>query len=122
MAEEKEKQKLLKRNLKTKDLFSFTRIIKKMALREELKKMFVDVTGKTDDEKKQATQEMEINLFLLFIENVGNAEQEVYKLLGDLSGKKPKEIEEQEPGDTIDMIKELFSEEQFKSFLSLAVK
>lgn len=121
MAEEK-KEKLLKRNLKTKDLFSFTRIIKKMALREELKKMFVDVTGKTDKEKKQATQEMEINLFLLFIENIGNAEQEAYKFLGDLSGKKPKEIEDQAPEDTIGMIKELFSEEQFKSFLSLAVK
>lgn len=120
MAEEKEK--LLKRNLKTKDLFSFTRIIKKMNMKSEIKELVQDVTGKTDEEKKAAEQELKIDLILMFVENIGNAEQEIYKLLADLSDKKPQEIEEQSPKDTFEMVNELFNEEGFGDFLSLAVK
>lgn len=121
MAEEK-KEKLLKRNLKTKDLFTITRIIKKMNIKGEIKKLVRDATGKTCEEKKTLTQDLEIELFSLFIENIANAEQEIYKLLGNLSGKKPEEIEDQPPKDTFEMIEEMFSEENFGDFLSTALK
>lgn len=85
----------------------------------------------TAEEKDQAIasaisvkedQILKIDLALLFVENIGNAEQECYKFLADLSGKKPEEIEKQPPEDTINMLDELFQQEGFGSFFSTAVK
>lgn len=110
------------RKLKTSDLFTLTKIVKKMNLKKEIKGLVKDVTGMTEEEKKTAQQELYADLALLFIENIGNAEQEIYKFLGDLSNKKPKEIADQSPIDTINQIKGLFSEENFGDFLSFALK
>lgn len=115
-------EKLLKRDLKTSDLFVLSRILKKMNIKDEIKSLAKNVTGATPEEKKAAQQDMEIDLAMLFVENIGNAEQEIYKFLGDLSGNKAKEIADQSPADTINMIKELFSQEGFENFLSLASK
>lgn len=117
-----EKEKLLKRGLKTKDLFSIIRIIKKMNMKGEIKKLVTDITGKTEKEKKVAMQGLKADLMMLFIENITNAEQEIYKFLGSLSDKTPQEIEDQELEDTLEMIEELFKQEKFKDFLSSAVK
>jgi hypothetical protein len=110
------------RNLITSDLFSLTRIIKKMNLKEEIKALAKDITGLSDKEKKKANEGLQAELVILFIENIGNAEDEIYKFLGNLSDKKPKEIAEQPPLETINMIEQLFSEENFGDFLSLALK
>lgn len=115
-------QKLLKRGLKTKDLFSIIRIIKKMNMKSEIKKLVTDITGKTEKEKKVAMQGLKADLMMLFIENITNAEQEIYKFLGSLADKTPQQIEDQELEDTFEMIEELFKEEKFKDFLSSAVK
>ncbi|QCH29251.1 hypothetical protein [Clostridium tyrobutyricum] len=120
MAEEK--QKLLKRGLKTKDLFTLTRIVKKMNMKKELREIARDVTGKTAKEKKQALVGTRADLMLLFVENIGNAEQEIYRFLGNLSDKEAQEIADQAPQDTFGMIKELFSEDGFGDFLSTALK
>ena len=115
-------EKLLKRNLKTSDLFVLSRILKKMNIKDEIKGLAKDITGATVKAKKAAEQGMEIDLTMLFVENIGNAEPEIYKFLGSLSGKKAQEIADQSPADTINMVKELFSQEGFTDFLSLASK
>lgn len=122
MAEEKKKEKLLKRNLKTSDLFSFTRIIKKMNMKKELKEIAKDVTGKTEKEKKQALLGLRADLMLLFVENIGNAEQEIYRFLGSLSDKEAQEIADQSPKDTFAMLGEIMDDESFGNFLSTALK
>lgn len=109
------------RNLKTSDLFSLSRILKKMDIKNELKKLVTNITG-TPKERKKAEKELEIDMIMLFVENISNAEQDTYKFLSDLSGKTPQEIENQAPKETITMIKELFSKEGFNDFLSLASK
>ncbi|AAK78044.1 hypothetical protein BJV85_000100 [Clostridium acetobutylicum] len=109
------------RNLKTSDLFSLSRILKKMNIKDELKRLAANITG-TPKERKKAEKELEIDMIMLFIENISNAEQETYKFLADLSGKTPQEISEQAPKETISMIKEVFSKEGFNDFLSLASK
>lgn len=121
MTEEK-KEKLLKRNLKTKDLFSLTRIIKKMNMKKELKEIVKDVTGKTDKEKKQALLGLRADLMLLFVENIGNAEQEICRFLGSLSDKEAQEIADQPPKDTFAMLGEIMDDESFGDFLSTALK
>ncbi len=117
-----EKEKLLKRGLRTKDLFSIIRIIKKMNMKGEIKKLVTDITGKTEKEKKVAMQGLKADLMMLFIENIANAEQEIYKFLGDLASKTSQEIENQSPKDTIKMLEELLSTENFGDFLSTALK
>lgn len=110
------------RNLKTSDLFVMSRIIKKMNIKNELKGLVKDVTGKTPEEKKKATQELEVDIAMLFVENIGNVEKEIYKFLADLSNKKAEDIENQPPKDTINMVKELFNQQGFSDFLSTASK
>lgn len=110
------------RKLITADLFKLSRIIKKMDIKKDIEGLARDTSGLSDEEKKKAEQQLKIDLTLLFVENIGNAEQECYKLLADLSGKKPDEIEKQPPEDTLNVLKELFQQEGFDSFFSTAVK
>lgn len=110
------------RNLKTSDLFILSRILRKMNIKDEIKKLVKDITGTTPERKKKAEHDMEIDLVMLFVENISNAEQEIYKFMGDLSGKKLQEIADQPPAETINMLKELFEQANFTDFLSLASK
>lgn len=110
------------RKLITSDLFKMSRIIKKMGIKKDIENLARDTSGLSDAAKKKAEQQLEIDLAMLFVENIGNAEQECYKFLADLSGKKPEEIEKQPPEDTLNMLDELFQQEGFGSFFSTAVK
>ncbi len=110
------------RKLKTADLFSLSKIIKKMNIKEDIKALTRSITGVPEEEKKKAAQDFQIDFLMLFVENVGNAEKEVYKLLGDLDGRAPKEIEEMEVDKFMQLVKELFGQENLGSFLSTALK
>ena len=48
------------RSLKTPDFFKFSKIIKKMKVREELKKVAKDVANVKPEEKEQIQNEMQI--------------------------------------------------------------
>ncbi len=110
------------RKLKTSDLFTITKIVKKMNLKDEIKSLTKDLTGLSEKEKKIAAQSLQANLIMLLIENISNAEHEIYKLLADLYDKEVSQIADQSPMTTINMIKEIFSEENFGDFFSLALK
>lgn len=110
------------RKLKTADLFSLSRIIKKMDIRDEIKGLARDITGLSGEEKKEVGEELSINLSLLFMENVGNAEKEIYKLFASLVDKTVEEIEEMELDKFFELIQELFNQEGFENFLSKALK
>jgi hypothetical protein len=110
------------RKLKTSDLFSLSRIIKKMNIKDEIKGLAKDVTGATPEEKKKAEQSMEIDLAMLFVENIGSAEKEIYKFFADITGKTAADIENMDLNDFINLVKELFNQDGFASFLSTASK
>ena len=110
------------RNLKAPDLFSLSRIIKKMNVKEEIKALAKDITGVTEEEKVKAEQTMQIDLLMLFIENIGSAEKEIYKLLADLNGITSKEIENMDLDKLIDIIKELFEQKSLGSLFTTALK
>lgn len=110
------------RTLKTADLFSLSRILKKMNVKDDIKKVATNVTGLAEEDKKKAEQTMQIELMMIFVENIGSAEKEINKLLGDLTGKTPKEIEDLGLPELIDLFKELMAQEGVGSFLSTAVK
>lgn len=110
------------RKLITADLFRMSRIIRKMDIKKDIEGLARDTSGLNDTAKKKAEQQLKIDFAMLFVENIGNAEQECYQFLADLSGKKPEEIEKQPPEDTMNMLDELFKQQGFGSFFSTAVK
>ncbi|AGK97626.1 hypothetical protein [Clostridium pasteurianum] len=110
------------RSLLTQDLFPLTRIVKKMNIKNDIKAIAKDLSGLSDEEKLKVKDSLNIDLMMLFIENIGSAEKEIYKLLSNLSGKTEKEIAEQKLIETIDMLKEIFNDDQFDDFFGVAVK
>lgn len=110
------------RNLKTADLFSLSRIIKKMSIKEDLRNLAQDVTGFTKEEKDKVNKTLQLDLLMLFIENLGSAEQEIYKLLGDLESKKPKEIEAMDLDVFMELMKNLLAQESLGKLFTMALK
>lgn len=110
------------RGLNTSDLFALTRIIKKMNIKSEIKALAKDVTNLSEEEKIKAKDSFNIDLALLFIENIGSAENEIYKLLSGMSGKTVEEVSEQGLGETIKIIENIFEDEEIGSFLKQALK
>ena len=93
-----------------------------MDIKEDIKALAQDMTGKGEEEKIKAEQTMEIDLMMLFAENIGSAEKEVYKLFADLTSKTSKEIEDMDLNEFMKIIKELFTQESMGNFLSTALK
>lgn len=110
------------RNLKTSDLFSLSRIIKKMNVKEDLRNLAQDVTGFTKEEKEKLNKTLQIDLLMLFVENLGSAEQEIYKLLGDLQNKSTKEIEAMDLDKFMELMKELLAQESLAKLFTMALK
>jgi hypothetical protein len=110
------------RNLKTADLFSVSRIIKKMNIKENLRNLTQDVTEFTKEEKEKVNKNLQIDLLMLLVENLGSAEQEIYKLIGDLESKSPKEIEAMELDAFMELMKGLLAQESLGKLFSMALK
>lgn len=110
------------RDLITTDLFKMSKILKKMNIKNEIKGLFTDVTGKKEEEKKEIGQDVGIQLAFIVMENMYLAEKEITDFLADMTGKTKDEISKQKPVETIKMFEELFSQEDFKVFFSQAVK
>lgn len=108
------------RKLQSIDFFTFTRIIKKMGIREELKKIAKYVASVKPDEKEVAINEMQIELIMIFVENISNAEDEVYKFISDISEKSVEELKDLKV--FMDSIQTIFADETIKSFFKLALK
>lgn len=108
------------RKLQSTDFFTFTRIIKKMGIREELKKIAKYVVLVKPDEKEVAINEMQIEIIMIFVENISNAEAEVYKFVSDISEKSVEELKDLNV--FMDSIQTIFADETIKSFFKLALK
>lgn len=110
------------RNLRTSDLFSLSKIIKKMNIKEDIKALVKNITNLNTEERKNVEKAMQIDLVMLFVENISTAEKEVYKLFADISNKSTKEIEEMGISEFIKLVQDLFNQEDIGDFLSMALK
>jgi len=123
------------RKIQSPDFFTFTKIIKKMGIREELKVLAKNATkievpkGEMTDAERQLAfkkiketmiNEMQIEIMMIFIENISNAEKEVYKFISDISEKTVEELKE--PILFIESIQTIFADESINSFFKLALK
>lgn len=108
------------RNLKQKDLFRLSRILKKLNIKDEIKSLFIDVTGRTEEEKEDALKETGINVIYLLVENAGEAEEELNFFLGDLVGLSAEEYSELDLTDSMKIITEIVSNKEFIGFFKQA--
>lgn len=111
--------------LSTVHLFPFIRMINKLDIKHEIKEFFtnkLDVTGKSEEEKKQLIDARGLEFVFILLEKMPNAEKEVFELLALYSGKSVEEIKSAELPDTIALIKNLFQDEAFSAFFQQATK
>jgi hypothetical protein len=108
------------RKLQSTDFFTFTKIIKKMGIREELKGLAKIVADVKLEEKDVAVNKMQIEIIMIFIENISSAEKEVYKFIADISGKTLDELKDLDV--FMGALQEIFFDETIKSFFKLALK
>lgn len=93
------------RALGFKDVFTVSRILKKMNLKVEF-------------QKGMSESQMGTMFIQAFIENIGSAEKEVTGLLADLKGLKEPEIEKLTLDETFDMIMEFKEMPGLQSFFT----
>lgn len=114
------------RTLLAKDIAPFTKILKKMELKESIKGMFVNSKNSDTKEDNSDTKEDKNNgqmiseLIWGIIENYYKAEQELFVFIADLEGKTKEEIADLSLNEFINLIKELFSEKNMSFFKSAA--
>jgi hypothetical protein len=103
------------RNLQVKDIPSVSRILKKMELTQiDLKGLF------SDGEDSQ--QILGVRLMMFVFSHIGDAESELYKLLGDLIGMTPKQVSELEMDDFANVIDEIKKQDGLTGFFRLVSK
>jgi hypothetical protein len=111
--------------LKTKHLFPFLRMIKKLNIKDDFKRMTnqkADVTGLSEEEKLAVMQDKGVDLFFLLIEKSPDAEKEIFEFLSVYVEKSVDEIEEQDIMETKSQIEQLFKERLFTDFFQRATK
>ena len=91
-----------------------------MGIREELKTLAKKAADVKAEDHDAAVNEMQIEIIMIFIENVGNAENEVYKFVADVSEKTQKELKDLDT--FMEAIKSIFADDTIKSFFTLAIK
>lgn len=98
------------RGFQTKDIFKMSKILKKMNLKEDIKKSVGNkVESKEGLVKKQ--EELGVELGMLIIENLHMAQTEVNELLADLVGVTAKQFNDLPIQDTIKILS-LFQEQE----------
>ena len=107
--------------LTVKHLFPFLKLMKALNIKEEFKEIMKN--RKTEEEVSPETlEEKGIDLIFILFEKMPNAEKEIKAFLALYSGKTYEEIEELPVDEFIDIIKQFFREDSFKSFFTQAVK
>ncbi|WP_050607265.1 hypothetical protein [Clostridium niameyense] len=108
--------------LQTSDMFKLLKITKKTGMFENIKGLFKNVQGKSKEELEKIQTEVGMDIIIGILSGLDNAENEIYQLVGGCTGKKAKEVEEQDPMITMEVIQEILKSEVFKSFLSFFSK
>ncbi|SHH36091.1 hypothetical protein [Clostridium grantii] len=114
------------RNIVTADLFTIAKIVKKMNVKQQLKQILFsnveDIKGKTDNEIILAKKEAQFEIIMMIIENIDNAEQDLYAFLAKITEQKAKDIQNMEIDKFIELMQELFESESFNKVFTVALR
>lgn len=104
------------RQLKFPDVFAFARMMKKIGIKEEIKK----ISEKSDE--AESTEALGIELLWAVIDKATEekAEKEIYKFLAEPFEMTASEVENLDLSELLDKLKQLAAENNIKSFFSSA--
>lgn len=111
------------RKINTKDVFQLARIIKKLNLKE----LATQNTAKINDtlenmsDSEEDAKKLGINIIFSIIENIPEAEFEIYQFIAGISGFEVYEIEEMAIDDFIEIIREIVQENDIKKVFTSAL-
>lgn len=113
------------RDITSKDLFTMMQIIRKIGV-SEFKTAFTGIDIFTDKEGNLDLEKMGIPIAMelggILIENLPNAENEIYKFLSNLSALPIKTIQDMPPAEFIEMILAVVKKPEFKDFFTVLSK
>lgn len=110
------------RDLSFEDMFTISKIIKKMNIKNEIKVLIMDAKKDKKADGENAAQSLGIDVALIFVENIGSAEREVYQLFASLIEKKVEEVKKMKATEVFEIVKGLFENEDAKKVFSMALK
>lgn len=105
------------RKIKTHDVFKLARIIRISGAKKEL-------TEALRASQEGDAREVGIDLIMTLVSVCGEeeVEKQLYELIGNISEKKPEEIEDLNLDEFIDLIKEIGEQNNLSNFFNTAVK
>lgn len=110
------------RDICSKDLFTMMQIVRKIGVGEFKKaftgiEIFTDSEGNLDLEKMGIPIAMELGSIL--IENLPNAETDIYNFLKNLSGVPVEQLQKMPPAEFLEMILAVVRKPEFKDFFTV---
>mgnify|MGYP003278487556 CR=1 FL=1 len=129
--QEKAEPAYMLRNLAAKDVFPMVKIISKIGINEEIKKLVSAIS--TDDEAKEEDSgekdgmtvigiSVALNIANTLLGHLGDCEQEIYAFLCGLSGKSKEELMEMPMNTFLEMVVDVFKKEEFRGFIGVVSK
>lgn len=110
------------RKIQTQDVFKLARIIKNVNLKNEISKIIEEVN--TESEKGNVSERVGVQVILTIIENCSDTktEEKIYELIGGIAEVSAATIKSQSLDVTLNMIKQIASENNMMSFFDTAGK
>lgn len=106
--------KYIKRKLVGRDLFTLSKIIKKMELKNEVSGFIKEAT---EENKEVAAMQAGLEMITVIISNIYKAEDEVNGFLGDLCGCTGEEFGNKPLNEIVEIIQELMKQDDLVGFL-----
>lgn len=118
------------KKLTSKDVFPMFQIIKKIGIREfktcfesdEVKEVISKASNKEAVNLESVGIRIMLDMAIVVIEHLGDAENEIYTFLSGVSGMTRKELENLDLATFTEMIVDVFKKEEFKDFIGVVSK
>jgi hypothetical protein len=108
--------------LKGKCFFPLVKLINKLDIKDDLKNLMVDVTGKTEEEKNLATNEKGLDFMFLIVSKLAIAEREATEFIAVYMEKPAEDVLEMDILDIAEVLKNLFMDKRFQAFFQQTMK
>lgn len=109
------------RKLKARDIFKFSKILKKLNNKNSLQNIIKTANEKNlEEQDKVELYGTEILCFL--IENLDEIEEDVYEFLADIAGMTPEAFSNLDLGDLVEIIRKIGQENNLSAFFAAVSK
>jgi len=108
--------------LKGQCFFPLLKLVNKLGIKEDIRSLMEDVSGKSQEEKEIIQKEKGYDLMFVFLEKLAGAEKETFDFLSVYLEKSIEEVKQMDILEIGETFKNLFADEKFKVFFQKAMK